>query len=286
MKFLLDYHYSDSWADPGKQYPPAAWSGKSHEELVQAVTDYTRDTIAAMRDAGVLPDMVQIGNEITPGMLWPDGRLDRTKPDSNWQNFSDLLKAGVKGVELGHGDLPMPKICIHIDRGADVRTTRNFFEKCNQYGVPYDVVGESYYPFWHGSLLDLRDTLDYVALGLNKDVIVAEIAYNWRPTPGNDGYGNRPAPFPESPEGQRDFLDAANRIVMETPNNHGKGLFWWEPAVPPGPGGIATRGMFDNDGNVLPVITVFDKFTIGKVQPAPRGARGGRRPTTTPAPTP
>lgn len=287
MKFLLDYHYSDTWADPGKQFIPAAWNNKSHEELVQAVTDYTRDTIAAMRDAGVLPDMVQIGNEITPGMLWPDGRLDRSKPDSNWQNFADLLKAGVKGVELGHGDQPMPKICIHIDKGGSLSATKYFYEKCNQYGVPYDVVGESYYPFWHGSLLDLRDTLNYVALELKKDVIVAEVAYNWRPTPGNDGYGGRPAPFPESPEGQRDFLEAVHRIVMETPNNHGKGLFWWEPAVPPGRGGIATRGMFDNDGNVLPVITVFDKYTIGKVPPAARGNRGPTRgPATSPTAAP
>ena len=75
FKFLLDYHYSDTWADPGKQFIPAAWKAKSHEELVQAVFEYTRDTIAAFREAGVLPDMVQIGNEVINGMLWPDGRL-------------------------------------------------------------------------------------------------------------------------------------------------------------------------------------------------------------------
>src|SRR5258705_7043108 len=75
FKFLLDYQYADDWADPGKQPIPQAWQGKSHAELVQAVFEYTRDSIAAFRDAKVLPDMVQIGNEITNGMLWPDGKL-------------------------------------------------------------------------------------------------------------------------------------------------------------------------------------------------------------------
>ena len=96
FRFLLDYHYSDTWADPGKQFIPKAWEAKSHAELVQAVFEYTRDTIIAFRDAGVLPDMVQVGNEITNGMLWPDAKL----PD-NWDNFADLVRAGVHGVDAG-----------------------------------------------------------------------------------------------------------------------------------------------------------------------------------------
>ena len=92
FKFLLDFHYSDTWADPQKQFPPKAWEGKTHAELTQAVFEYTRDTVAAFRDAGVLPDMVQPGNEISHGMLWPDGKL----PDE-WDHFADLLKAGIRG---------------------------------------------------------------------------------------------------------------------------------------------------------------------------------------------
>ncbi len=251
-KFLLNFHYSDTWADPGKQTLPKAWQGKSHEELVAAVFEYTRDTIAAFRDANALPDMVQVGNEITPGMLWPDGRL----PD-HWDNFADLVKAGIRGVDAGRGDAPKPRIMIHIDRGGNKAGTKAFFDKLNSYDVQYDVIGQSYYPWWHGSLLDLRENLAFTAATYPKDIILVEVAYNWRPSE----YRNRPAPFPETPEGQRDFLDEVNRIVLATPNNRGIGVFWWEPAVT---GGLRSRGMFDNDGNSLPVITVFDRFARGK----------------------
>lgn len=248
-KFLLNYHYSDTWADPGKQFIPKAWEGKSHAELVRAVFDYTRDTVQAFRDANALPEMVQIGNEITPGMLWPDGKLPE-----NWANFAELLKAGIDGVEAGRGDGPRPLIMIHIDRGGDVKTTKAFFDKLHSYDVPYDVIGQSYYPWWHGSLLNLRENLIFMAEAYKKDIILVEVAYNWRPAE----YRDKPAPFPETPEGQRQFLDEVHRIVLNTPHNRGKGVFWWEPAVA---GPLGRRGMFDEDGNALPVIGVFDKYT-------------------------
>lgn len=248
-KFLLDYHYSDTWADPGKQIMPAAWRGKSHEQLVQAVFEYTRDTIAAFRDAGVLPNVVQIGNEVISGMLWPDGRLP-----GNWDNFADLVKAGIRGVDAGRGNAPRPRIMIHIDRGGDKAKTKWFFDKLNSYGVQYDVIGQSYYPWWHGSLLDLRENMTFMANTYGKDIILVEVAYCWRPTE----YKTKKAPFPESPDGQRQFLDEVNRIILNTPNHRGIGIFWWEPAVT---GGLRARGFFDDDGNALPVISVFDRPT-------------------------
>jgi arabinogalactan endo-1,4-beta-galactosidase len=249
FKFLLDYHYSDTWADPGKQTIPKAWEGKSHAEIVQAVREYTRDTIITFREAGVLPDMVQPGNEITPGMLWPDGKLP-----ANWDNFAELLKAAIEGVDAGRSDAPRPRIMIHIDKGGNKNATKGFFDKLNSYGVPYDVIGQSFYPWWHGSLADLRENLAFMAHEYRKDIIVVEAAYNWRPTE----YKNKEAPFPETPQGQRQFLAEVNRIVLETPHGLGKGVFWWEPAVT---GGLRSRGFFDDDGNALPVITVFDEFT-------------------------
>jgi arabinogalactan endo-1,4-beta-galactosidase len=249
FKFLLDYHYSDTWADPGKQFTPAAWKGKSHEELAKAVFEYTRDSIAAFRAAGVLPDMVQIGNEVINGLLWPDGKLPE-----HWDNFADLVKAGIRGVEAGRDDGRRPRIMIHIDRGGDLRGTKAFFDRLHSYQVQYDVIGQSYYPWWHGSLLDLRDNLAFMSGEYKKDILLVEVAYCWRPTE----YRRRPGPFPETPEGQRAFLDEVNRMVLATPGGRGIGVFWWEPAVA---GPLRSRGYFDDDGNALPVIEVFDRFT-------------------------
>jgi len=248
FKFLLDYHYSDTWADPGKQFLPKAWERKSQAELVQAVFEYTRNTMIAFRDSAVFPDMVQIGNEISNGMLWPNGKL----PD-NWNNFAELVQAGINGVHASCGNNPCPQIMIHIDKGGDKNFTKYFFDKINSYGIRYDVIGQSYYPWWHGSLLDLRECLNFTAEEYKKDIMLVEAAYNWKPRE----YINKNAPFEESPEGQKQFLEEVNRIVMNIPGNRGIGIFWWEPAV----SRRGSRSFFDENGNALPVITVFDKFT-------------------------
>ncbi|HZL78699.1 MAG TPA: glycosyl hydrolase 53 family protein [Candidatus Limnocylindrales bacterium] len=256
-KFLLDFHYASTWADPGKQLVPEAWKTLSHKERVEKVFGYTRDTIVAFRDAGVLSDMVEVGNEITQGMLWPDGKLP-----ANWGNFTDYLRAGIKGVDAGRGQSPCPKIMIHIDQGGSVAKTKYFFDKLNSYKISYDVIGFSYYPWWHGTLMDLRENLAFAANTYGKDIVVVETAYNWRPARES---ADRVGPFPETPEGQRDFLDELTRMVMNTPNGRCKGIFWWEPAVG-NRGSLGSRSFFDEAGNSLPVISVFDKYT----RPAPR----------------
>ena len=176
FKLLLDLHYSDSWADPGHQIMPAAWQGLNHKALVQTVFAYTRDTIRAFGAAGVMPDMVQVGNEITAGMLWPDGRLP-----GNWGNFADLLKAGVRGVDAGSQGGPRPRVMLHIDKGGNKVVTQWFFDKINSYKIKYDVIGQSYYPWWHGSLLDLKENLDFMARAYKKDIFVVEAGYYWEP---------------------------------------------------------------------------------------------------------
>ena len=256
-KFLLNFHYSDTWADPGHQRIPKAWEGKSHDELVTAVRDYTHETIAAFRKAGVLPDMVQPGNEITPGMLWPDGKLP-----ANWDNFADLMRAAVEGVESGAGDNDAPPIMIHLDKGGNKKATRWFFDRFNSYNIPYNVIGQSYYPWWHGSLDDLKENLAFMARTYDKDIIVVEVAYNWRPAE----YRDKPGPYPESPQGQRQFLEDVNRVVLNTPNGRGKGVFWWEPAVAK-TSHIRSRGMFDQQDNALPIINVFDKQAPATTDP-------------------
>ncbi len=250
MKFLLDYHFSDTWADPGKQTVPKAWKGMSHKELVRAVFEYSRETIKAFREAGVMPDMVQPGNEVINGMMWPDGKLPE-----NWDNFAELVRAAINGINAGCDTADRPAIMIHIDQGGNKARTKYFFDKFNSYGIDYDYIGQSYYPWWHGNLLDLRENMIFMAETYKRPIILVEIAYCSTPTE----YRNKPAPFPETPEGQKEFLDAVNSIVLQTPDNLGRGVFWWEPATPPG--GIGSRDFFDDEGNVLPAITVFDKYT-------------------------
>jgi arabinogalactan endo-1,4-beta-galactosidase len=250
-KFLLDFHYASSWADPAKQPTPDQWKSLTHRQRVQAVFAYTRDALKAFHDAGVPPDMVQIGNEIRNGMLWPDGKLPE-----HWDQFADYLRAGVKGVDAACARNQRPKIMIHFDQGASILRTKYFFDKLNHYRVHYDVIGFSYYPWWHGSIEALRENLAFAANRYGKDVYVVETAYYWRP----GGYFRKtPGPFPESPEGQRNFLNEVTRVVMEVPGGRGQGVFWWEPAV--ASRSLNGRGFFDDAGNSLPVISVFDKYT-------------------------
>ncbi len=248
-KFLLDYHYSDTWADPGKQFIPKAWEGLSHTLLVDSVYEYTRRTMEAFREAGAMPDMVQPGNEIIHGMLWPDGQL----PD-NWDQFAALLQAGINGVYAGSGNKPAPRIMIHIDQGGNKAKTQYFFDKILEYNIDFDVIGQSYYPWWHGSLMDLRENLYFMATTYQKPIIMVEVAWCSKPTE----YIDKPAPFPESPEGQRAFLESVHELVLQTPDNLGMGVFWWEPATF---NGGSHRDFFDDQVNALPVITVFDKYT-------------------------
>jgi arabinogalactan endo-1,4-beta-galactosidase len=250
FKFFLTFHYSNAWADPTNEPTPDGWENLSAEELVDAVFAYTRDTIAAFRDAGLLPDMVGVGNEIGNGMLWPVGKLPE-----NWDTFAALVYAGVNGVDAGRGNFRRPRILIHVDHGGDPFLTKNFFNKINSYGIPYDVIGVSFYPWSHGTLLDLRANLRYIAEELQKDVMVVETGYYWK---ASRYFRETPPPFPETPEGQRQWLEAVNDAVMSTPHGRGKGVFWWEPAAS---GGLVARGYFDDEHNALTILDAFHKYT-------------------------
>jgi arabinogalactan endo-1,4-beta-galactosidase len=251
LHFLLDFHYADSWADPGKQPTPDPWLHLTHKQLTKRVYRYTRDTVAAFARAGLMPDMVQVGNEITNGMLWPDGKLP-----ANWNNFADLVKAGIRGVRAGRHGKPMPQIMIHIDRGGDPAGSVKFFDQLLAHNVSFDVIGLSYYPWWHGSIDSLQQNLRNLAARYNRPIVVVEAAYNWTPAEYKGAeHKDKDAPFPETPEGQLAFLKAVDAAVRATPGGLGQGVFWWEPCVE---GRLRTRGFFDNDNNALPVIHTFD----------------------------
>jgi arabinogalactan endo-1,4-beta-galactosidase len=247
FRFLLDYHYADSWADPGQQWPPAAWDTTDIDVAVDSVFQYTRSTIEAFREAGVMPEMVQIGNEVRNGMIWPLGRLPE-----HWDNFARLFKAGLDGIDAGRGQAPRPLIMLHYDQGADTEGTKRFFDTFHRYDIPYDIIGLSYYPWWHGSLIELRDNvLSILESYPDKDVIVVEVGY--RPREYDE---DELAPFPDDAPGgpRRAFLEAVNETLLGISSRRVKGIFWWEPASGCG------RDYFDEECNARPVITVFDRF--------------------------
>ena len=154
--FLLDIHYSDTWADPQHQEIPVAWRGLPFDSLEHEVEIYSRNTIKALKDAGAMPDWVQVGNEITRGMLWPKGQVqvpgstEYLPPQpydsvTQWDHLTRLLKAGIRGVNEGAGDTP-PRIAIHIDRGGDWATTKWFFDHLEAAHVPYDIIAGASIP--------------------------------------------------------------------------------------------------------------------------------------------
>jgi arabinogalactan endo-1,4-beta-galactosidase len=259
MKLLLNFHYSDTWADPQKQYKPAAWANMPFDELKQTVQSYTASVIETFKKENVLPDMVQVGNEITPGMLWPDGRVGGDyENDAQWEKFTSLLKAGIAGVRQGAGDSNVI-IMLHIDQGGKKSVTKWFFDNINKRSVPYDIIGVSYYPWWHGKIEDLNDNLNYIAAELKKDVIVVETGY---PYAENFRMKSSDANnvFPLTPQGQYDLLYTVTKTVLDTPDNRGRGVFYWFPeSVPlPGRGRMGGGlGLFDPNGNVLPGAKAF-----------------------------
>lgn len=232
MSYLLDFHYSDFWADPGKQIKPKAWRCLCGESLETAVYLHTVDTLKALKNEGLVPAMVQVGNEITNGLLWPDGHIDEA------QTMSALLQAGVKGVrEI----CPDSRIVLHLDFGTDNAMYRNWFDKTMPYHLDFDVIGMSYYPHWNGSLQLLLDNMNDVSKRYNKDVMIAETSIGYT----TDALGCRGIVFskelekatgyPATMEGQETFLRDLYRTVRSVEHNRGIGVFYWEPAWLPIP---------------------------------------------------
>lgn len=261
--FLLNFHYSDTWADPAHQTKPAAWNDLPFDELVKTVQSYTAEVITAFRAEDLLPEIVQIGNEIHPGFLWPDGWLGGPDSQEAWKKFTALLKAGIRGLHSAIGPDDHVSIMIHIACGGDVGKTDWFFSQLEHYQVPYDLIGQSYYPWWHGTLQELQDNLARTARTFDKDIIVVETAYPNRPIERFEVRADRKEAmvWPWSPAGQSAFLTELIETVRRTPNRRGRGVLWWYPesAPTPRPGGWYNGAMalFDAEGRVLPAMQAF-----------------------------
>jgi arabinogalactan endo-1,4-beta-galactosidase len=263
--FVLDLHYSDTWADPSHQTKPKAWERLSFEELAGQVRRYTAETIGQFKAAGVTPDMVQIGNEIAPGFLWPEGRLAGREPEAEWQRFTTLLKEGIDGLRQADPNNTV-KTIIHIECGGDAKKTEWFFGRLEEYGVKYDIIGLSYYPWWHGSLDDLRNNLAQTAARFKKDIFVVEAAYFNRPFEIREGTYKDRLTWEKSAAGQRAFLCDVVRTVRDTPGGRGLGVLWWYPeSVPltrPGGWNDGATALFDPNGAPLPAMECFSENSV------------------------
>ncbi len=260
-RVLLDFHYSDTWADPAKQYKPAAWEDLDFDALEQQVEEYSASVIEAFQKEGVLPEIVQVGNEIHPGMLWPDGKLhiDEHPVEFQWKRLGRLLKAGVRGTRRPLKDGQSVRIMIHTATGAEWDKTQWFFDNLIEQKVPFDIIGLSYYPWWHGTLAELKDNLGKTA-AYNKDIIVVETAYphhdDFRRSGNDTKWTADRMAWPQTPQGQADFLQAVTKAVRQTPNGLGRGVIYWYPESIPIEGihgwFNSAMALFDKEGNALP----------------------------------
>jgi arabinogalactan endo-1,4-beta-galactosidase len=266
MKLLIDFHYSDTWADPGNQIKPAAWANLSLTQLRDAVYNHTFDVLNSLKAQGTTADMVQIGNEINPGMLLPTGSTN------NWTNLGTLLKAGAQASRDVNA---ATRIMLHLAEGGNNSLFRWWFDNAIAQGVQFDVIGASYYPYWHGPLSGLQSNLNDMATRYNKDVVVAETAYGFT-LAADDSEPNifnsslqQAGGFPASPQGQIDELKAVANVLRNVPNGHGIGFFYWEPAWtaqagagwdptnPNSGNGWENQAMFDYNSRALPVLATI-----------------------------
>ena len=295
LGILLDFHYSDFWADPGKQIVPKAWRNYSKEELEKAVYDYTVSVMKALKDADAAPTMVQVGNEITNGLLWPTGK----KP--NFDEIALYVNAGIRGVREVDKDVD---IMIHLDNGCYNSMYIEWFDNFIKRGEDFQVIGMSYYPFWHGTLEELSFNMKDMAVRYGKKIAVAEVSMGFTmedyreyevpkeiPESEKEAWmkanlnGKATTPelvakieYPMTKEGQSDFMQDLMERIKDVKG--GIGFFYWEPAwVPvPGcgwaseralkyigesrPGGNewANQALFDYDGNALPTLRTIQRF--------------------------
>ena len=288
---LLNFHYSDFWADPGKQIKPKAWSSYGIDELEQAVYEYTLESTNTFLDAGVNITMIQVGNELSNGLLWPEGKTP------NYDNIAVLVNAGIRAVrksQMLHGGKKIP-VMIHLDNGGNNALYREWFDNFTKRCEEFEIIGLSYYPFWHGTLAMLNDNMNDIAERYQKDLVVAEVSmgytmddykqYEKLSDEERKGYATRPAlvekiEYPMTKQGQCDFMkDFLNRI-SHIRGGRGKGFFYWEPAwIPVHGSGWATRAslaymndvgpcgnewanqaLFDYEGRINPAFAVIRDF--------------------------
>jgi len=223
LKLLVDFHYSDTWADPGKQYKPAAWAGHGISQLQTDVYSYTYQVCSDLKAQGTTPDSVQIGNEINVGMLWDDGKVI----NNDFTNLSLLLKAGYNATKACNSST---QVMIHTADADSDANARWFYDGISAKGVTWDITGLSYYCMWHGTLANLYNVISDVRTRYGKPVVIAETAF---PFTASNADSEANAVSSATCEGiTTSWTGQATEFswVQNTARNAGAiGVFYWEP---------------------------------------------------------
>ncbi|MCI8570313.1 MAG: glycosyl hydrolase [Lachnospiraceae bacterium] len=289
FKYLLDFHYSDFWTDPGKQIKPKAWKDYGPAELEVALYEYTKETLLGLKEEGCLPDMVQVGNEITNGILWPEGQV------SEFEQLTRFISAGIRGVRKVSRDIP---VMLHLDQGNKHKLYQEWFDNYKELGgEEFDIIGLSYYPVWNGRIKGLIENMNALADRYGKRMIVVEVSqpftmedyglYEGLLPEQRKGSAVKPEKagkleYPATKKGQQDFMEQFLQELSNIKDGLGAGYFYWEPAWIPvkgsgwatpeslaymqdkGPCGNewANQGLFDYEGNALPAWETIKKYSL------------------------
>lgn len=268
MDFLLDFHYSDTWADPGSQTPPQAWQNMNFDEIKNAIYNYTKEVLLELKEQHTLPKIIQIGNETDSGFLWNYGKVWNDYND-NWPNYAALVKEAIKGIKEVD---PSNNIQIMLHH-SNVENAIYFFNELQPYHLEFDIIGLSYYPQFQTKDLDLVKTkLNTLATTFNKDILMVEMAYPFT-LEWNDNCINFIGDdsqilteFSATPWGQKAYLEWLVNTIKSIPNQKGIGFCYWAPdwVAFVGNENTSTKGsawenqcMFDFDHKALPIFDVF-----------------------------
>ena len=241
MKVMIDFHYSDTWADPGHQAKPAAWASHPFNQLLTDVYNHTFEVLDTLRKSGVIPAWAQIGNEIAGGMLWPDGS------SGNWPQLGQLLNKCYDAAKAVDSSI---KVVIHLEDGNNNTKFRWFFDNVKTQGVKYDIIGLSYYPYWIGSdytvtINDLGNNMNDLVSRYGKDVMVVEVGGDY--TKVQNTY---------------DMLVAVIAKAKAVPGNKGLGVIYWEPEGAKSWSGYQLS-CWGDDGKPTAVLNAFLTNTAG-----------------------
>tara|TARA_B100001113_G_scaffold127496_1_gene104082 strand:+ start:589 stop:1953 length:1365 start_codon:yes stop_codon:yes gene_type:complete len=265
LDLLLDFHYSDTWADPSHQTKPSAWEDLNFETLCDSIKQYSQYVITRLKNQNTLPKYVQIGNETDCGLLWPDGYVcGESNNDIQWNKLRNLFMHAIEGINGALDIEDTLKIISHVSSGGNW-----FFNNLITQDINIDILGISYYPMWHGTLTDLSQNINDLGYQFQKPVLIVETAYpftlGWNDNTHNilGGENQLLEEYEASEEGQ--FLFLNDLIMVVDDNDYGLGICYWAPDW------ISTnqfgspwenQALFDFDGEMLDALSVFDNSTV------------------------